>query len=110
MCIHVQIHHLAPGLACVEENGASCIEVQHLQQTQRYSDVQLLSMLLHHLHATAEKEHGSPLPECAIAVPLSYGAVQRQAVLDAAAVAGFTCLQLVLDVSSHVQHTASRSL
>ena len=80
------------------EEGRLEVEVDHLREKRRYSAVQLLAMLLQHLHATAEREHGAPLRDCAIAVPLSFDAEQRRAVLDAADVAGLKCERLVLDV------------
>ncbi|KAL3892558.1 MAG: hypothetical protein SGPRY_015016 [Prymnesium sp.] len=66
-------------------------------------------MLLHHLHKLAEEEHGFPLRDCAIAVPLSYDASQRQAVLDAAEIAGLKCQRLVLDgVAVAVDYAVTR--
>ena len=62
-----------------------------------FSPAQLLAMLLHHLRAIAEREHGQPLQECALAVPAHFGAAQRQAVLDAVEVAGLHCVRLISD-------------
>lgn len=80
------------------EEGTFQVQVEHMGEVRRYSAVQLFAMLLHHLHKLAEEEHGFPLRDCAIAVPLSYDASQRQAVLDAAEIAGLKCQRLVLDV------------
>ena len=98
----LDVEHLSdllPDVVCVEDDGTPCVEVRHMRQARRYSAVQLFSMLLHHLQTIAEREHGDAIPECVIAVPLSYDASQRQAVLDAAAVSGIRCSRLILDVS-----------
>jgi molecular chaperone DnaK (HSP70) len=73
-------------------------QVDYLGRKRTFSPVQIFAMLLHHLHVTAEREHGSALPECALAVPAHWGAAQRQAVLDAAEVAGTRCVRLISDV------------
>ena len=80
------------------ETGTDQVEVDYLGCKRTFSPVQIFAMLLHHLHATAEREHGSALPECALAVPAHWGAAQRQAVLDAAEVAGTRCVRLISDV------------
>lgn len=73
-------------------------QVDYLGRKRTFSPIQIFAMLLHHLHVTAEREHGSALPECALAVPAHWGAAQRQAVLDAAEVAGTRCVRLISDV------------
>ena len=75
-------------LGCDDSATATAQEVDYLGRKRTFSPVQIFAMLLHHLHVTAEREHGSALPECALAVPAHWGAAQRQAVLDAAEVAG----------------------
>jgi molecular chaperone DnaK (HSP70) len=77
--------------------AASAVEVDYLGSTRELSPVQIYAMLLHHLRTTAEREHASPLPECALAVPAHYGAEQRRAVLDAVEVAGMRCVRLISD-------------
>jgi molecular chaperone DnaK (HSP70) len=85
-------------LGCDDSATATTQEVEYLGRKRAFSPVQIFAMLLHHLHVTAEREHGSALPECALAVPAHWGAAQRQAVLDAAEVAGTRCVRLISDV------------
>ena len=86
-------------LGC-DDSEAGSDQVDYLGSKRAFSPVQIFAMLLHHLHLTAEREHGSALPECALAVPAHWGAAQRQAVLDAAEVAGTRCVRLISDVSA----------
>merc|ERR1740124_701435 len=83
-------------LGC-DDSEAGSDQVDYLGSKRAFSPVQIFAMLLHHLHLTAEREHGSALPECALAVPAHWGAAQRQAVLDAAEVAGTRCVRLISD-------------
>ena len=88
-------------LGC-EDTGTD--QVDYLGRKRTFSPIQIFAMLLHHLHVTAEREHGSALPECALAVPAHWGAAQRQAVLDAAEVAGTRCVRLISDVRRPPAH------
>ncbi|EOD09692.1 hypothetical protein EMIHUDRAFT_50467, partial [Emiliania huxleyi CCMP1516] len=69
-------------------DGSVSAEVEYCGQRRTFTAVQLFAMLLRHLAATAERDHGSALREAVIAVPHRYSAEQRQAVLDAARLAG----------------------
>ena len=63
----------------------------------RFSPTQLVAMLLHKLYRCAEHELGAPPTDCALAVPLRFSAEQRQAVLDAAQIAGLRGVHLLSD-------------
>ena len=94
----------APTAALVDSDGDgsdaagdAVVRVEYLGSVRRFSAVQLLAMLLHELVATAEREAGAALAEAAVAIPAHFGLVERQAVLDAAVVAGVQCVRLLTD-------------
>jgi len=76
-------------------DGAVQVELRCDGAEQRFSPTQLFAMLLHKLCCSAERELGSPPSECTIAVPLHFNAVRRQAVLDAAEIAGLHGTRLI---------------
>lgn len=79
-------------------DGAAQVELQYDGAEQRFSPTQLFAMLLHKLYCSAEHELGSPPSECTIAVPLHFNAARRQAVLDAAEIAGLHGTRLISEV------------
>jgi len=56
---------------------------------ERYPPEQMVALLLRHLRRQAERELDRPVRRAVIAVPVSFDLVRRQAVLDAARIAGF---------------------
>lgn len=89
-----------PSATIVEAKGSGgcLIEVRLRGEVRRFSATQLLAMLLHQLQRCAELEIGAAASsECTIAVPLHFTPSKRQAVLDAAAVAGLRGTRLISD-------------
>ena len=90
-----------PSASIVEakgKGGGCLIEVRLRGEVRRFSATQLLAMLLHQLQRCAELEIGAAASsECTIAVPLHFTPSKRQAVLDAAAVAGLRGTRLISD-------------
>ncbi len=82
------------------------LEVTMQGAVQHFSATQLLAMLMHHLCVTAASELKSVPSHCTIAVPLHFDAARRQAVLDAARIAGLRSTRLISDV----RHTLSAIL
>ena len=80
------------------EHGEALVELRLRGQTERFSATQLLAMLLHQLHRCAQRELGAVPSACTLAVPLHFSAGRRQAVLDAAAIAGLRGVRLISDV------------
>ncbi|KAK9813694.1 hypothetical protein WJX73_003926 [Symbiochloris irregularis] len=67
---------------------------------QQYSAEELVASLLHYAKGVAEKAaEGAAVQDAAIAVPPFFGPAQRQAIMDAADIAGLNVLALV---NSHV--------
>lgn len=56
---------------------------------------QLTATFFSHLLEQAEKHAGFPVVDCVIAIPPYYGQWERQAILDAAKIAGFNVLSLI---------------
>lgn len=61
---------------------------------------QLSATFFAHLLEQAQKHAGFPVVDCVIAVPEYFGQWERQAVLDAAKIAGFNVLSLINGASS----------
>lgn len=78
----------ARGTVLIEENG-KMVPVEQLSAT-----------FFNHLLDQAHKHAGFPVVDCVIAVPVHFDQLQRQAVLDAAKIAGFNVLSLINSVSA----------
>lgn len=83
-------------LQTAEADGELTVSVQGKEQ--HFSATQLIAMFIHQLRLTASRELGSPPSDCTIAVPLHFDAARRQAVLDAARIAGIRGARLVSEV------------
>lgn len=75
--------------------GEPLLEVQYLDKTQRFTAEQLMAALLVDLRAMAEREQGSPVTDCVVAVPVYYTEAERYAMLAATQTAGLNCLRLL---------------
>ena len=85
---------------------AELLEVTSQGTVQHFSATQLLAMLLHQLCVTASRELGSVPSDCTIAVPLHFDAARRQAILDAARIAGLRSTRLISEVRCSSQADA----
>uniref|UniRef100_A0A0E0LEQ2 Heat shock 70 kDa protein 16 n=1 Tax=Oryza punctata TaxID=4537 RepID=A0A0E0LEQ2_ORYPU len=76
------------------------VHVDHIGRRIALSPTQLLAMLLGYLRQLAEADLEAPVAECVISVPCYFTQAQRQAYLDAAAVAGLRPLRLMHDLAA----------
>ncbi|KAG8074886.1 hypothetical protein GUJ93_ZPchr0006g45981 [Zizania palustris] len=80
--------------------GGALVHVDHVGRRIAISPTQLLAMLLGYLKQLAETNLEAPVAECVISVPCYLTQAQRQAYLDAAAVAGLRPLRLMHDLAA----------
>ncbi|XP_040381327.1 heat shock 70 kDa protein 16 isoform X2 [Oryza brachyantha] len=80
--------------------GGALVHVDHIGRRIALSPTQLLAMLLGYLRQLAEADLEAPVAECVISVPCYFTQAQRQAYLDAAAVAGLRPLRLMHDLAA----------
>ncbi|XP_050073568.1 chaperone protein DnaK [Anopheles maculipalpis] len=71
------------------------LQVQFKGETKCYHPEEICGIILAHLRSTAERQLGGPVTCAVIAVPAQFSDGQRQAVLDAATIAGLTVLRLI---------------
>ena len=84
----------------LEHASEAELEVTRQGEVRSFSAARLVAMFLHQLCITAERELGSKPSDCTIAVPLHFDATKRQAILDAAHIAGLRGTRLISDVRS----------
>uniref|UniRef100_A0A0E0E5D2 Heat shock 70 kDa protein 16 n=1 Tax=Oryza meridionalis TaxID=40149 RepID=A0A0E0E5D2_9ORYZ len=80
--------------------GGVLVHVDHIGRRIALSPTQLLAMLLGYLRQLAEADLEAPVSDCVISVPCYFTQAQRQAYLDAAAVAGLRPLRLMHDLAA----------
>ncbi len=78
-----------------DDNDECLIEVEYLGETQRFSPLQLSTMVLKHIVECAEKDLGVRVAGAVITVPASFGIAQRQLTCIAAQSAGLDVLRVV---------------
>ncbi|XP_049296809.1 chaperone protein DnaK [Anopheles funestus] len=71
------------------------LQVQFKGETKCYHPEEICGIILAHLRSMAERQLGVPATCAVIAVPAQFSDGQRQAVLDAATIAGLTVLRLI---------------
>ncbi|XP_052892581.1 protein DENND6A [Anopheles moucheti] len=71
------------------------LQVQFKGETKFYHPEEICGIILAHLRSMAEKQLGVPVTCAVIAVPAQFSDGQRQAVLDAATIAGLSVLRLI---------------
>uniref|UniRef100_A0A182P9Y8 UDENN domain-containing protein n=1 Tax=Anopheles epiroticus TaxID=199890 RepID=A0A182P9Y8_9DIPT len=71
------------------------LKVQFKGETKCYHPEEICGIILAHLRSMAEKQLGVSVTGAVIAVPAQFSDGQRQAVLDAATIAGLTVLRLI---------------
>lgn len=102
LCLAAAVALQRPPAANIVAADSDCepplFEVQLGGVTRRFSALQILAMLMHQLHRTAQRElHTAAFEGVAIAVPMHFTAERRRAVLDAAEVAGLPGVRLISD-------------
>jgi len=81
----------------IDMNGTVGIEVDYLGERHAFTATQLYAMYLGKLRDIAKNESKAAVNDVVIAVPGWYTNIQRQAVLDAAEIAGLNALRLIND-------------
>ena len=80
------------------DHGDVQVKLYIRDEEHSFSAIALFAMLVQECQTLAERELGGVPSECVIAVPLHFDAVCRQAVLDAAQIAGLRKTHLISDV------------
>lgn len=84
----------------VDVSGSVGVQVNYLGEPSQFSATQLSAMFFGKLRDIAANELKNPVSDVVIAVPGWYTQAQRQAALDAAAIAGLNVLRLINDTSA----------
>ncbi|TVY13122.1 Heat shock protein hsp88 [Lachnellula arida] len=96
----VQIEQQHVSAPLVEINGQVGAEVTYLGQKEKYTAVQLVSMFLSKVKATASAELKLPVSDLVMSVPAWFTDIQRRALMDAAEIAGLKLLRLMNDTTA----------
>ena len=78
-------------------SGEAGYAVDYLGERRVFSATEITSMLFTRLIETTDAFVGARPKDCVVSVPSYFGPAQRQAVLDAAQIAGLNCLRLLND-------------
>ncbi|KAL7213514.1 hypothetical protein ACSBR2_016109 [Camellia fascicularis] len=81
-------------------DGGILIHLQYLGQTDTFTPIQILAMLLAHLKQITEKDIEVPVSDCVIGIPSYFTDLQRHAYLHAAGIAGLKPLRLMHDCTA----------
>ncbi|GMP75459.1 hypothetical protein CsSME_00032543 [Camellia sinensis var. sinensis] len=81
-------------------DGGILIYLQYLGQTDTFTPIQILAMLLAHLKQITEKDIEVPVSDCVIGIPSYFTDLQRHAYLHAAGIAGLKPLRLMHDCTA----------
>ncbi|RHN57769.1 putative Heat shock protein 70 family [Medicago truncatula] len=81
-------------------DGGILIHLEYLNETHKFTPVQILGMLFAHLKTIAENDLGSAVSDCVIGVPSYFTDLQRRAYLDAATIVGLKPLMLIHDCTA----------
>jgi len=79
----------------VHESGRPKVEVDFYNGRRSFSAEEISAILLVRVKSLAEKSLGVPIEDTVLSVPANFCDAQRQAVLDAASIAGLNVLQLI---------------
>ncbi|CAJ1971393.1 unnamed protein product [Sphenostylis stenocarpa] len=81
-------------------DGGILMHLKYLKESYVFTPVQIVAMLFAHLKTMAEKYFGTTFSDCVIGVPSYFTNLQRQAYLNAAAIAGLKPLRLIHDCTA----------
>ncbi|ESK84674.1 heat shock protein [Moniliophthora roreri MCA 2997] len=84
----------------IDVQGTVGVEVNFLGERQKFSSTQLVAMYLGKLRDIASNELKTGVSDVVISVPGWFTDIQRRAILDAAAIAGFNVLRLINDTTA----------
>lgn len=96
----VQIEQEFVSAPLVDINGQVGAEVTYLGKKEKFTSVQLISMFLSKIKATASAELKLPVNDMVVSVPAWFTDIQRRAIMDAAAVADLKLLRLMNDTTA----------
>lgn len=77
------------------QDGGCLIDVMFMTERRQLTPEQVMVSLLKDLKTIAERDQGSAISDCAIAVPVYYSEPERLAMLHSAQLAGLKCLRLM---------------
>ncbi|KAL6873796.1 hypothetical protein ACP4OV_013878 [Aristida adscensionis] len=89
-----------PRLPFPVHHAPAAVHAHHLGRRIALAPAHLLAMLLGYLKRLAEADLAAPVADCVLSVPCYFSQAQRQAYLDAAAVAGLRPLRLMHDLAA----------
>ncbi|KAF5205823.1 Heat shock protein [Thalictrum thalictroides] len=81
-------------------DGSILIHLRYLGETQTFTPVQILAMLLSHMKEITEKNLQTTVSDCVIGIPSYFSDLQRRAYLNAAEIAGLKPLRLMHDCTA----------
>lgn len=81
-------------------DGGILIHLKYLGETQVFTPVQILAMLMSHLKEITEKNLETNVSDCVIGIPSYFTDLQRRCYLDAAEIAGLKTLRLLHDCTA----------
>lgn len=84
----------------VDQAGDVGIPVQYNDERVIITPERAMSMLLKCMQNIAVQDQGAPVVDCVLSVPTYFTDAERQAMLDAAKIAGLNCLRLMNDCTA----------
>ncbi|KAF1850549.1 heat shock protein Hsp88 [Cucurbitaria berberidis CBS 394.84] len=93
----VQIEQEFVSAPLIDIGGQVGAEVTYLGKKEQFTATQITAMYLTRMKQTASVELKLPVSDIVLSCPVWYTDAQRRALLDAADVAGLTCLRLIND-------------
>ncbi|EEH46687.2 uncharacterized protein PADG_02785 [Paracoccidioides brasiliensis Pb18] len=93
----VQIEQDYNSATLVDVNGEVGAEVSYLGKKEQFTATQLVAMFLSKIKTTVSSELKLPVADVVLSVPPWFTDAQRRSLLDAAGIAGLTCLRLIND-------------
>lgn len=79
----------------INNNGKPGIQVKYLKEDKVYAPEEISAMILENMKYTAESKLGKKVTKAVITVPAYFNDAQRQATIDAGAIAGLQVLRII---------------
>ncbi|KAF2639621.1 heat shock protein 70 [Massarina eburnea CBS 473.64] len=96
----VQLEQEFVSAQLVDIDGQVGAEVTYMGKKEKFTATQIVSMYLTKIKTTASAELKLPVTDVVLSCPVWYTDAQRRALLDAADIAGLTCLRLTNDTTA----------
>jgi len=84
----------------INNGGRPCIEVTFKGETKQFLPEEIAAMVIGRLKLIAESRLGAKVTNVVLTVPISFSNIQRQALKDAATIAGLNILQVISEPSA----------